>query len=831
LSIELSSRLDLNQWRIVRVGDGQETSALAAARQRRLGRLLVVVDYAETRIGLAHFLRDVAADAGPVRVLLLARSVGEWWDRLAAGEPAVRDLLRDAGQGEPLAEEVSEKQSNVDLLLSAVPAFATALGVAVPSQVTVAMGSGIIRMLDLHAAALVAVLRSADAEGPVHVSVLDVLSELLGHEERFWQGTAERQGLLTEMTVATLRQIVAAGTLLGADSQDQAVELLGRVPGAVASVKVARWLRDLYPPEGGEPDGDGVEWLGSLRPARLAEQLVVAQLGASPRLAEECLSGLNERQALRAVTLLGRAAVDQQKAAEALLEHVIARLPADVSLLSAIFDAIPYPSTALAEADLSVTRRILPLLPSGNPGLRAHWLFWLSATLAQTGRAAEALPPARETVDMYRELAEDDPGQYREALAAALTDLGNRYLELGRPVETLNAEHEALSIRRELAAADPRRYRADLAGALNNLGTTLSELGRPAKALSPSKEAVDEFRALATADPDAYSADLAGALSNLSVRFAELGRRSEALDAEQEAVNVWRNVSPANPDRYQADLAVSLSNLGNRLLELDRPAEAVLPAQEAEKIRRQLAVAYPDRYRGDLAASLINLGVVYSAVSRSDEAVKPTQDEAVKPTQEEALKPTQEAVDIYRELAAANPDRYQANLGDALSNLGVRFFALGQPDKALKATQEAADIYRELAAANPDRYRAGLASALFDLGGRFWVLDQPDKALKATQEAADIYRELAAANPDRYQANLANAAYNLGNFLMRLDRPEEALKPTGEAVHVYRELAAANPGRYGQDLSNALKLLALAPDGPGLTTEAEKAQPDTGVKD
>lgn len=65
LSIELSDRLDLNQWRIVRVGDGQEASAMAAARQGRPRRLLVVVDYAETRIGLAHLLRDVAADVGP----------------------------------------------------------------------------------------------------------------------------------------------------------------------------------------------------------------------------------------------------------------------------------------------------------------------------------------------------------------------------------------------------------------------------------------------------------------------------------------------------------------------------------------------------------------------------------------------------------------------------------------------------------------------------------------------------------------------------------------------------------------------------------------------
>ena len=79
----------------------------------------------------------------------------------------------------------------------------------------------------------------------VRVRVGDVLDELLGHEERFWQGTAGRLGLLggpAGMAAGMLRQIVAAGALLGASSQEQAVHLLGRVPRAVASVQVASWL-------------------------------------------------------------------------------------------------------------------------------------------------------------------------------------------------------------------------------------------------------------------------------------------------------------------------------------------------------------------------------------------------------------------------------------------------------------------------------------------------------------------------------------------------------------------------------------------------------------
>ena len=867
LSVELCARLDPDHWRCVRVGDREEASALAVARGGWPIPVLLVVDYAEIRIGLGDLLRAVAADPGPVRVLLLARSAGEWRDRLAAAEPAVRDLLMDAGGDEPLAAAVSGDLSNVDLVQAAVPVFAAALGMAVPSQVTVAVGSGPIRMLDLHAAALVAVLQSAGTGGPVQVSVPDVLGELLGHEERFWQGTAERQGLLTGMTVATLRQIVAAGALLGAISQDQAVELLGRVPGAVASVKVAGWLRDLYPPESGGPDARGVEWLGSLRPDRLAERLVVAQLIGSPELAERCLSGLDQRQALRAVTLLGRAAIDRQEAAGVLLERVlplleqvIARLPADVGLLTAISDAIPYPSAALAEVDLAVTRRILQVLPSGNPGLRARWLNSLGITLAQTGRSTEALPPTQEAVDAYRELAAADPGQYQPDLAASLTDLSNRFSELGRWAEALDAEQEVLKIRRELAAADPDQYRANLAGALTNLGITLSALGRRAEALPPAEEAVDAYRELAVADPGQYQANLATSLSNLSVRFSELGR-PEALNAEQEAVEIWREVAPANPDQYLANLARSLSNLGNRFWEVGRPAEALSSAQEAVKIRRELAAAYPDRYHADLAASLTNLGVLLSALGRSAEALPPTR-EAVDAYRElaadnpgryraelaaalanlglrlsalgrsaEALPPTQEAVDAYRELAADNPGRYRANLAASLSNLGVRFSELGRPAEALDAEQEAADAYRELAAADPGRYRANLAASLSNLGVWLWALGRSAEALPPAQEAVDIYRELAADKPERYRANLALSLYNLGIWLSALGRSAEALPPAQEAVDICRELAAADPDQYRTILARSLRSLAVALDGLGRTAEADAARRDADLDD
>ena len=67
---------------------------------------------------------------------------------------------------------------------------------------------------------------------------------------------------------------------------------------------------------------------------------------------------------------------------------------------------------------------------------------------------------------------------------------------------------------------------------------------------------------------------------------------------------------------------------------------------------------------------------------------------------QDALAPTEEAVQLYRELAAANP-AFLPDLASALNNLGIRYSEVGRRQDALPPTEEAVQLYRELAAANP----------------------------------------------------------------------------------------------------------------------------------
>ena len=495
LAVELADRMRAAGWRADRIADGAEAEAIGALRAVTRDRALLIVDYAETRVGLKQMLSALASELGrDVRVLLLARSAGDWWDQLGVGEPVVWDLVQ-AARAAPLSlsPAVSADVPDAEVVALAVRSFARELGVP-GKAVEIRGGAGRRRVLDLHAAALVAVLGEASA-ATVQVDLGGVLGELLRHEQHFWYDTARAAGLgdgQDGTTPAVLRQIVAAACLLGAATPAEARALPGRVPGMSPSVKIGGWLRVLYPPEPGEAG-----WIGSLQPDRLAELHALRELTASPDLARACLLDLDARQALQAVTLLARASSDDPHAEELLRQalpgtaDLITGMQAPVETLMTIVNAIPDQTVILAPAAAALCQRILNLLPATTgPAVRAYWLHNLGVRLAGLGRPAEALPVTEEAVTIRRELAAASPDRYRPDLARSLSNLGIWFSELGRPAEALPVTQEAVTIRRELAAASPDRYRPDLVGSLTNLGVLFSELGRPADATAAQDEAM-----------------------------------------------------------------------------------------------------------------------------------------------------------------------------------------------------------------------------------------------------------------------------------------------------------------------------------------------------
>jgi tetratricopeptide (TPR) repeat protein len=647
LALRLGEELLAHRWQRLWVKRGSEREAVGDAHEMRRPCVLVV-DYAETRSELAGLLDDVAADEdGPaLRVVLLARTAGEWWQQLLARAEELTAALLEASAPVTLGP-VRAAGGTQEVFDDAVTAFAQKMGVERPDA-RLALSDPDPVVLVVHAAALLAVADYAAGARPRQqaVSGSEVLDALLRHEARYWARTAASRGL--DLDLSVLRLVVAAGCLIGADSETAAGELLARIPDlelAERRGRVARWLHDLYPAD--EVDVQQPDWLGPLRPDRLAEQLIASELATHQELIAPLFSGLDEARAARALTVLARAARTQDRAVGLLrtalaadldhlavsalavtietnpvvgelLSQVLPSQPVTRETLTRIAAASPYPSLVLAVPAAFVFQRLADGSPDDNE--RARWLVGLSNRLADLGRREEALAASEEAAAIYRQLAEARPDAFLPDLATSLSNQSVRQSELGRREEALAAGEEAVTIRRQLAQADADAFLPDLAISLNNQSNRLSEMGRREEALAAVEEAAGIYRQLAQARPDAFLPDLAMSLNNLSECLSEMGRREEALAAGEETVGIYRQLAQARPDAFLPGLAAVLNNLSECLSEMGRREEALAAGEETVGIYRQLAQGRPAVFLSDLATALDDLASDLSSLNRPAEA-------------------------------------------------------------------------------------------------------------------------------------------------------------------------------------------------------------------
>jgi tetratricopeptide (TPR) repeat protein len=475
LALRLGDELAANGWQPLWVPRGSERDAVRAVHT--VGQpCVLMVDYAETRSDLAGMLDDVAADQnGPdLRAVLLARSAGEWWQQLLAGAEGPTAELLEA-RAPVMLGPVRAAGGPQELFGDAVAAFAQKLGVSRP-DVRLVLSDPDPVVLVVHAAALLAVVDcAAGIRPPVQaVSGLQVLEALLRHEARYWARSAAGRGM--DLDVSVLRLAVAVGCLIGAENETAAGVLLSRVPdldSAERRGRVARWLHDLYPvvPESDIPQR---EWLGPLRPDRLAEQLVAGELARRRDLIAPLFTGLSEARATRALTVLARAALTQ--------DHAVSVLR---TALAADLDHLAVPALTVAVETNPVLGELLSQVIAGQPVSRET----LARIAAESPYPSFAL--AAPAALVLQQLADDSTDDSERA--ERLLDLSNRLGDLGRREEALAAIEQATGIYRELAEARPDAFLPNLATSLRNLADTLSSLNRDAEA-SVIREEADAAR-------------------------------------------------------------------------------------------------------------------------------------------------------------------------------------------------------------------------------------------------------------------------------------------------------------------------------------------------
>ncbi|WP_158102600.1 tetratricopeptide repeat protein [Lentzea kentuckyensis] len=784
--------------------------------------VLLVIDYAEGRASeVTAVVRAVLARTTKARILLLARSVGVLPTTVRRDKDARIAKLLTKMVVEPVRSLPAGQGARRRWFDQAVRAFTPHLTRIPTGEVHPPADlddERYDRMLDVHAAALAAVL---DAISGWSSTRTDPLDRVLDHERRYWLRSIKAHGI-AQATTRRLNAVISVATLCGAATPEDADRLLGSLrtfqgkPTELIDT-YADWAGALYP---------GPAALNPLRPDRLGEDLVVEFLGT--RAAVASLAGvLNEGQVLRAITVLARAssrhdgvlqhllgliepdkvhrlpvavAVASQVESPQLVEAITELTGSDTALTEVVMDRLPHRSLALSVFAAAQTKVLLQLQlrhEHVDNEFVAEVRQNLALRLLDVGEFDEALALAGQAVEGYRAFVRptlDD----QVALAVSLDTLATAYAKLGMHTEGIAAATEAVELLEQLLEGGQpgRTYsRQHLkhrhASTLVNLGILLDADGAPEEALPRIERGVDELLELVHADHPGARADYANGLQSLGSCWAAIGWRKEHLAACTTAVDIVRELDAEAPDVHRGDLIGLLGTLAGAHAELGQTELGVEVGEEAVTLARDLVLRYGNAHDVLLADALTNTASLYRQTGRS----------------EEALDHATEAVKLFRALATRQPGEHLAGLASALYNLGIDLARTGRTEDALDAYDEAAEVYRKLAGPRPDLFEPDLADALVGLADTLSDLDEESQALELADEAVELLKRAMRSETAALQEKLAAALHTASAAAFQLDDLTRAVPDAMKALEIYRNLIAT---RYREPDGDFVRILRHA---------------------
>ncbi len=635
---------------------------------------LVIVDYAETRQEQLGSLFRALARKGDakVKVLLLSRIAGEWWEVVRSSTDPITELMREARTTElPLLDRAVEDRRAgyrhaVRAFCRVLPRTAGSTEIdwtALADRLDRAADSRSLpkTALGVDMTALADLLDGARSIAPDGERIAE--DRLWEHERRYWRESAAEVGLAGRQSeFEPLADALAAAILVGVATEEEADAVLGALAGLEHLTKYQRrairnWIGRLYPPP------EGAAW-GELQPDRLAEWFTGRHLLTHPEVADDIVPRLTTAQAARLLTMCSRAAGQSglgdlgSLVAQMCIRRADVLAPIAVEVATGVENPAPL-LTGLTRivTDAKTAPEFLQRLDSVQPRksrVLAPWAAALSARL----------------VDQCRRSAEHFPDADRSELARQLNNLATRLCDANQYEEAVEPAREAVELLRELADAD-EDFRHGLADALTTLAETLVKSGMPADAVPVSVESVDLHRSLAGVE----RADLAEALNGHAAALHESRRSAEALGPAEEAVQIYRDLVGDRNPVHLGRLAGALHTLAAVRLEAHRYEEALEPSAEAVERYRELERTHPDAYRAELAAAWYNRAAVLEVDRLEDAAV--------------ALA---EALRLYRLLNQPRSPEYSGILTGALADFAGFAADLGWHDKAEAARAEAAEL-------------------------------------------------------------------------------------------------------------------------------------------
>jgi tetratricopeptide (TPR) repeat protein len=551
--------------------------------------LLIVVDYAETRQTVLLALIEAMLQtpgSQTVRLLLLARDGGEWWDNLPSKNPRCESLLGGyATSGPfPLSPLYAAEQDRHQAYQLALKTFAQALEVEAPGGVPKLEGEHFNHPLYLQMAALLALHgeRPTTAEG--------LTRALLNHERRYWRGLLAHFGWAEPEREA--QQLLALTTLAGGFATPKEAKPYwnsasgGHLSGSNFSA-LFRALRPLYP---------GKQGLQAVRPDLLGEALVSQALlcPEAATLLDAVLANSASppihRYALTALARISSQRPDlQETLVEALVRHFPNRYEDTVAVAKETTGHLPkLVEIAFDRLKPSVKSQVAGLLklPLQKESVQLAELNYLVMEYLE-GKSRQKLEKKADSIDNMMSRAMD-LGNYAVALHRT-----------GRAKQAVSWALEACKHSESLARKD-WRYESIYATSLSNYANYLGDVGEFKEALTQAQQALKIRQRLVEKNSEQYEPDYATSLNNYAGHLSDVGEFKEALKQTQDALEIRQRLAEKNPDQYEPDYATSLNNYAGRLNDVGKFREALKQTQDALEIRQRLVEKNPVRFVGDL---------------------------------------------------------------------------------------------------------------------------------------------------------------------------------------------------------------------------------------
>lgn len=260
--------------------------------------------------------------------------------------------------------------------------------------------------------------------------------------------------------------------------------------------------------------------------------------------------------------------------------------------------------------------------------------------------------------------------------------------------------------------------------------------------------------------------------------------------------------------------------LGQRLDQAHRAEKAAPAFTEAVRLYRELAASNPQAFEAVFAESSFELAMALVFADLEPWAREPHEHLAANAARlGQAAAAFRDAIEAFRRLAAENPSEHQEGLAVALSVAAFLVPRLGPSDLAMATALEAVDMVRHLADEEPDKWAHQLPYVLVTSAVTL-AGARPEQARTLADEAVGITRRMAHDDPEQHIEHLVFTLSTQGSVLLRLERAEEAIDALSEAAELSSRgpQAGQNKDPWAEIMAHALSFVWVQERATGATT-------------